>query len=140
MNDNEDIRYRTFPPNDDEEVKDTKSTSNIRDNGETTTHFSDETSQNWDSFEPTSMREDRLDIMDDDDTTPIIRPESEYTGSCGFCCNPQSICHKGIALALMCSVGFGSYFCYDNPGALQVKRILHVKVLKNFSKIVFKQK
>ena len=123
MSDCEDITYRPFPSNGDEEVKESRVTSNNRANGETTAHFSDETSQNWDSFEPTSMREDRLDLMDDDDLTPIIRAEPEYTGSCGFCCNPQSICHKGIALALMCSVGFGSYFCYDNPGALQVKRV-----------------
>ncbi|QQP56007.1 Uncharacterized protein FKW44_000524, partial [Caligus rogercresseyi] len=38
-------------------------------------------------------------------------------GSC--CCHPTSLCHRLIALALMCFLGFGSYFCYDNPGALQ---------------------
>lgn len=62
----------------------------------------------------------------------------------GCCCNPSSKCHRFIALILMCLVGFGryfemnlyfshiikfqtlieffylaSYFCYDNPGALQ---------------------
>jgi len=27
--------------------------------------------------------------------------------------------HRVFALALMCLLGFGSYFCFDNPGALQ---------------------
>ncbi|XP_053692957.1 major facilitator superfamily domain-containing protein 1-like isoform X2 [Sabethes cyaneus] len=37
------------------------------------------------------------------------------------CCNPTSFLHRFMALILMCLVGFGSYFCYDNPGALQDK-------------------
>lgn len=67
------------------------------------------------------------------------------TGCGTACCNPASKCHRFIALILMCLVGFGnylffhfyhknslqsrvsliissflaSYFCYDNPGALQ---------------------
>ena len=51
------------------------------------------------------------------DLTPLIDTPG-YSGS--FVCNPTSMCHKGMALVLMCSMGFGSYFCYDNPGALQV--------------------
>ena len=51
------------------------------------------------------------------DQTPLIDTPG-YSGS--FFCNPTSMCHKGMALVLMCSMGFGSYFCYDNPGALQV--------------------
>ena len=51
------------------------------------------------------------------DQTPLIDTPAYY-GS--FFCNPTSMCHKGMALVLMCSMGFGSYFCYDNPGALQV--------------------
>lgn len=44
-------------------------------------------------------------------------------GGCGTsaCCNPSSAMHRFMALILMCLVGFGSYFCYDNPGALQDK-------------------
>uniref|UniRef100_A0A0K8WHX6 Lysosomal dipeptide transporter MFSD1 n=1 Tax=Bactrocera latifrons TaxID=174628 RepID=A0A0K8WHX6_BACLA len=40
---------------------------------------------------------------------------------CGssMCCNPTSGVHRFIALIFMCLLGFGSYFCYDNPGALQ---------------------
>lgn len=35
------------------------------------------------------------------------------------CCNPSHGVHRFIALIFMCLLGFGSYFCYDNPGALQ---------------------
>jgi hypothetical protein len=41
-----------------------------------------------------------------------------FAGSCF--CHPKAFCHRLIALALMCLLGFGSYFCFDNPGALQV--------------------
>ncbi|XP_055371867.1 major facilitator superfamily domain-containing protein 1 [Condylostylus longicornis] len=74
-----------------------------------------------------------------EDTEPIINEEDgpnydapvnyhqtdneldpELTG-CGAtaCCNPFSKVHRFIALIFMCLLGFGSYFCYDNPGALQ---------------------
>lgn len=35
------------------------------------------------------------------------------------CCSPKKPLFRFIGLALMCLLGFGSYFCYDNPGALQ---------------------
>ncbi|XP_012262460.2 major facilitator superfamily domain-containing protein 1-like [Athalia rosae] len=35
------------------------------------------------------------------------------------CCSPKKPLYRFIGLALMCLLGFGSYFCYDNPGALQ---------------------
>ena len=35
------------------------------------------------------------------------------------CFHPDSVIMKSLALLLMCTLGFGSYFCYDNPGALQ---------------------
>jgi len=40
-----------------------------------------------------------------------------WEGSC--CCHPQALFHRLIALVFMCLLGFGSYFCFDNPGALQ---------------------
>ena len=61
--------------------------------------------------------------------TPTVDPsikdpnkfDGELTGCGGSCfCHPESACHRSIALFLMCILGFGSYFCYDNPGALQV--------------------
>lgn len=85
-------------------------------------------------------------LYDDDEARrPILQPDTDSeeppaTGSrilrqsdddelsqgrtgCGTsaCCNPSSALHRFMALILMCLVGFGSYFCYDNPGALQDK-------------------
>jgi len=46
--------------------------------------------------------------------------ELELSGCAGSClCHPQAFLHRVIALILMCLLGFGSYFCFDNPGALQ---------------------
>eukprot|EP00093_Oithona_nana_P014307 14307.XXX_1090838_1092743_1 [CDS] Oithona nana genome sequencing. len=48
---------------------------------------------------------------------PPLPEEEEYQGNC--LTDPRSFCHRLIALILMCLLGFGSYFCFDNPGALQ---------------------
>ena len=34
--------------------------------------------------------------------------------------HPDSYLFKTIGLIFICSIGFGSYFCYDIPGALEV--------------------
>ncbi len=41
-------------------------------------------------------------------------------------------CKKTIALILMCLLGFGNYFCFDNPGALQneIKETMHVSTFE----------
>ncbi|XP_048520877.1 major facilitator superfamily domain-containing protein 1 isoform X1 [Dendroctonus ponderosae] len=36
-----------------------------------------------------------------------------------LCCHPSGKAHRFLALIFMCILGFGSYFCYDNPSALQ---------------------
>lgn len=62
-----------------------------------------------------------------DDERPILNDQDDNelddaAGSgCGrsACCNPSSSVHRFIALIFMCLLGFGSYFCYDNPAALQ---------------------
>ncbi|XP_072474723.1 lysosomal dipeptide transporter MFSD1 isoform X2 [Notamacropus eugenii] len=36
-------------------------------------------------------------------------------------CDPAHLAHRLVALAFMCFLGFGSYFCYDNPAALQTQ-------------------
>lgn len=36
----------------------------------------------------------------------------------GFC-SPKRLPYRFLGLALMCILGFGSFFCFDNPGALQ---------------------
>uniref|UniRef100_A0AAQ4QWZ8 Lysosomal dipeptide transporter MFSD1 n=1 Tax=Gasterosteus aculeatus aculeatus TaxID=481459 RepID=A0AAQ4QWZ8_GASAC len=34
-------------------------------------------------------------------------------------CDPKHLLHRVVVLVFMCFLGFGSYFCYDNPAALQ---------------------
>ncbi|XP_021961117.1 major facilitator superfamily domain-containing protein 1 isoform X2 [Folsomia candida] len=49
-----------------------------------------------------------------------VETRSGGQGGCWFsCCDPRSSLHRFIVLLFMCFLGFGSYFCYDNPGALQ---------------------
>ncbi|EDL15513.1 major facilitator superfamily domain-containing protein 1 [Mus musculus] len=47
-------------------------------------------------------------------------------------CDPSRLAHRLVVLSLMCFLGFGSYFCYDNPAALQtqVKRDMQVNTTK----------
>ena len=54
------------------------------------------------------------------DTDRLIE-EGEGSG-CGisWLCDPDGLFHRLIALSLMSLLGFGAYFCMDNPGALQV--------------------
>ncbi|KAH8317227.1 hypothetical protein KR074_006608 [Drosophila pseudoananassae] len=47
------------------------------------------------------------------------RQDNELALPSGGCCMPTSKSHRFMALVFMCLLGFGSYFCYDNPGALQ---------------------
>ncbi|XP_062988116.1 major facilitator superfamily domain-containing protein 1 isoform X2 [Elgaria multicarinata webbii] len=43
-------------------------------------------------------------------------------------CDPERLAHRVLVLALMCFLGFGSYFCYDNPAALQTQVQRDMKV------------
>ena len=45
--------------------------------------------------------------------------ENEHVSPCSM--HPNSYLFKGIGLLFICSIGFGSYFCYDCPGALEVQ-------------------
>ncbi|KAH0512108.1 Major facilitator superfamily domain-containing protein 1 [Microtus ochrogaster] len=47
-------------------------------------------------------------------------------------CDPSHLAHRLVVLLLMCFLGFGSYFCYDSPSALQtqVKRDMQVNTTK----------
>uniref|UniRef100_A0A671LIM3 Lysosomal dipeptide transporter MFSD1 n=1 Tax=Sinocyclocheilus anshuiensis TaxID=1608454 RepID=A0A671LIM3_9TELE len=38
-------------------------------------------------------------------------------------CDPTHLLHRILVLFFMCFLGFGSYFCYDNPAALQTQVI-----------------
>ncbi|XP_014669907.1 PREDICTED: major facilitator superfamily domain-containing protein 1-like [Priapulus caudatus] len=59
-----------------------------------------------------------------------VDPSQLEIPGCGgtLCCHPGRWMHRFIMLVLMCLLGFGSYFCYDNPSALQddMKRDLRV--------------
>lgn len=59
--------------------------------------------------------------MASEDTEPIVDDgEAEQTTqySCAVC-DPRTSWHRYFALFFMCFLSFGSYFCYDNPAALQ---------------------
>ncbi|XP_012278627.1 major facilitator superfamily domain-containing protein 1 [Orussus abietinus] len=47
----------------------------------------------------------------------VSRTYSDEVALEGFC-SPRRLFYRFLGLALMCLLGFGSYFCYDNPGAL----------------------
>ena len=48
--------------------------------------------------------------------------ENEHVSPCSM--HPNSYLFKGIGLLFICSIGFGSYFCYDCPGALEVQILI----------------
>ncbi|KAK9890523.1 hypothetical protein WA026_010599 [Henosepilachna vigintioctopunctata] len=53
--------------------------------------------------------EDNINNVDQGSTSNLLHSVS----------HPSGIIFKSIGLALLCFLGFGSYFCYDNPAALQ---------------------
>lgn len=73
-------------------------------------------------------REDEQRIVDNEEVSHAAeedspgrnnRQDNELALPSGGCCMPSSTSHRFMALVFMCLLGFGSYFCYDNPGALQ---------------------
>ncbi|XP_066912299.1 lysosomal dipeptide transporter MFSD1-like [Clytia hemisphaerica] len=61
---------------------------------------------------------------DEDDVDDI-----KLTG-CGAlpCCDPRSAGHRFTVLIFICFLSFGSYFCFDNPAALQKQITTDMKV------------
>lgn len=57
-------------------------------------------------------------ILPADQENESSDPESPGCSERG-CCSPSHPVHRFLALMLMSLLGFGSYFCYDNPAALQ---------------------
>jgi len=84
------------------------------------------------STEPTTLIRNRggdsanYTSIDNPRSSVVVNSDTEYAGSCF--CDPRSFFHRLMALILMCLLGFGSYFCFDNPGALQtpIKDAMHV--------------
>ncbi|XP_068174252.1 lysosomal dipeptide transporter MFSD1 isoform X2 [Antennarius striatus] len=64
--------------------------------------------------------EDIANLLGDED-------EGAPTGGAGkplpLMCDPRRLPHRLVILLFMCFLGFGSYFCYDNPAALQTEVI-----------------
>ncbi|XP_048460133.1 major facilitator superfamily domain-containing protein 1 isoform X3 [Rhincodon typus] len=49
-------------------------------------------------------------------------------GCASALCDPRRRLHRFVVLVIMCFLGFGSYFCYDNPAALQTQVLSDMKV------------
>lgn len=57
-------------------------------------------------------------IVNDDPKTPVVPVEGKAR-FLTILCDPTTLAHRIVILIFMCMLGFGSYFCYDNVGALQ---------------------
>ncbi|KAJ1088043.1 hypothetical protein NDU88_001202 [Pleurodeles waltl] len=73
-------------------------------------------------------------MAEEEDREPLLDGAPRKIGSVGGrakmlgCCDPSTLGHRLIVLGLMCFLGFGSYFCYDNPAALQIQVQADMKV------------
>jgi len=56
--------------------------------------------------------------MASEDSEPLVEDDNPPSPSCAVC-DPRTSWHRYFALFFMCFLSFGSYFCYDNPAALQ---------------------
>lgn len=63
-----------------------------------------------------------------------LHDSDEDISSCGasVCCDPKRNVHRYFILGLICFLSFGSYYCYDNPAALEnvIKQDMGVKTDK----------
>lgn len=82
----------------------------------------------YDTFQDNTMRSDDNSSSPTGTERSIVKngaqdnsedEEANDTGCSNVRNSHSSACLKVIALILMCIMGFGNYFCYDNPGALQ---------------------
>ncbi|XP_075892350.1 lysosomal dipeptide transporter MFSD1 isoform X2 [Nelusetta ayraudi] len=62
--------------------------------------------------------EDRQAILGEEDQDPSDRGPGRPMPAI---CDPKHILHRVMVLCFMCFLGFGSYFCYDNPASLQTQ-------------------
>lgn len=60
-----------------------------------------------------------------------LHDSGEDLSSCGasVCCDPKRNLHRYFVLGLICFLSFGSYYCFDNPAALEnnIKLDMNVK-------------
>ncbi|KAJ0022022.1 hypothetical protein NQD34_009512 [Periophthalmus magnuspinnatus] len=56
---------------------------------------------------------------DEENPAPDTQGEGEPRTPLPAICDPSHLLHRIVVLVFMCFLGFGSYFCYDNPAALQ---------------------
>ncbi|XP_068732663.1 lysosomal dipeptide transporter MFSD1-like [Montipora capricornis] len=60
-----------------------------------------------------------------------LHDSDEDLSSCGasVCCDPKRNLHRYFVLGLICFLSFGSYYCFDNPAALEnnIKLDMNVK-------------
>ncbi|XP_049582226.1 lysosomal dipeptide transporter MFSD1 isoform X1 [Syngnathus scovelli] len=67
---------------------------------------------------------------DDGDEGAVSREEK--SGRAGTplpaICDPAHGLHRVVVLVFMCFLGFGSYFCYDNPASLQTEVLLDLNL------------
>ena len=54
----------------------------------------------------------------EDEINPEANEAQEKVNPCSM--HPKSKLFQIIGLLFICSIGFGNYFCYDTPGALEV--------------------
>lgn len=64
-------------------------------------------------------------IEDGSEETKMEEPVNNWAA-----CDPRAALHRYIFLIFLCFLGFGSYFCYDLPGALEdrVLKDMHISV------------
>ncbi|XP_037534144.1 major facilitator superfamily domain-containing protein 1 [Nematolebias whitei] len=69
--------------------------------------------------------EERQNLLgDEDEGSCTDLPEARGPGRpMAAICDPSRLLHRVVVLFFMCFLGFGSYFCYDNPAALQTEVI-----------------
>uniref|UniRef100_A0A8C7TN26 Lysosomal dipeptide transporter MFSD1 n=1 Tax=Oncorhynchus mykiss TaxID=8022 RepID=A0A8C7TN26_ONCMY len=71
------------------------------------------------------MAEERQKLLDEEGgiSSSDPRNESGPVKPMSALCDPRQLLHRIFVLLFMCFLGFGSYFCYDNPAALQTQVI-----------------
>ncbi|CAB1347774.1 unnamed protein product [Coregonus sp. 'balchen'] len=76
------------------------------------------------------MAEERQNLLDEegDISSSGPRNESGPVRPMSALCDPRRVLHRIFVLLFMCFLGFGSYFCYDNPAALQTQVIQDMKL------------